>query len=217
MGRKKRPFYRLVAADQRSPRDGRFIEKLGYYDPLTNPHTLNFDDDRIIYWLENGAQPSTTVNNLLRQKGILHRIDMKKRGFDEAKIEVEMKKWELLQVEKRKRTEAAAVQKKTKKEQEKAEAEAKAKAEEEAAAAPPEKPAVEAKDETPVEEPKVEEKVEEEAEAEPATEEPKPEEKNEAAVETEQEEKKEVAEEAESVAETAADETAKSEDDKEKK
>ena len=52
MGRKKRPFYRLVAADQRSPRDGRFIEKLGYYDPLTKPHTLNFDENRILYWLE---------------------------------------------------------------------------------------------------------------------------------------------------------------------
>ena len=121
MGRKKRPFYRLVVADQRSPRDGRFIEKLGYYDPLTKPHTLNFDEDRIIYWLNNGAQPSTTVNNLLRQKGILHRLDMQKKGVDEAKIEEEMKKWELLQEERQKRTEAAAAQKKAKKAKEKPE------------------------------------------------------------------------------------------------
>ena len=59
MGRKKRPFYRIVAADQRSPRDGRFIEVVGFYDPLQNPHQLELKEERIYYWLENGAQPST--------------------------------------------------------------------------------------------------------------------------------------------------------------
>ena len=156
MGRKKRPFYRLVVADQRSPRDGRFIEKLGYYDPLTKPHTLNFDEDRIIYWLNNGAQPSTTVNNLLRQKGILLRLDMQKKGLDEAKIEEEMKKWELLQEERKKRADAAAAQKKAKKAKEKEEEEAKAK--EEATAVPQEPKAEETAEE--VKEPEAEVKEE---------------------------------------------------------
>ena len=96
MGRKKRPFYRIVAADQRSPRDGRFIEVVGYYDPLQNPHQLELKEDRIYYWLDNGAQPSTTVKSLLRRRGIWHRLDMQKRGIEAEKIEEEMKKSRVL-------------------------------------------------------------------------------------------------------------------------
>ena len=90
MGRKKRPFYRVVAADQRSPRDGRFIEIIGYYDPLQNPHKLELKKDRILYWLEQGAQPSTTVKSLLRREGIWHRLDLQKRGLEPEKIEEEI-------------------------------------------------------------------------------------------------------------------------------
>ena len=75
MGRKKRPFYRVIAADQRAPRDGRFIETLGYYNPLTRPHTIELKEDRVLYWLQNGAQPSDTVNRLLSQEGLLLRFD----------------------------------------------------------------------------------------------------------------------------------------------
>ncbi|MED5374504.1 MAG: 30S ribosomal protein S16 [Myxococcota bacterium] len=67
MGAKKRPFYRVVAADSRSPRDGRFIEQLGYYDPMKQPFDLKLDLERVDYWLSNGAQPSDTVGNLIKR------------------------------------------------------------------------------------------------------------------------------------------------------
>ena len=72
-GRKKRPFYHIVVADARAPRDGRFIEKLGTYDPLTKPATIEIDRDRAYEWLMNGAQPTDTARAILRFKGILYR------------------------------------------------------------------------------------------------------------------------------------------------
>ncbi len=66
-GAKKKPFYRLVAADQRSPRDGRFIEQLGYYDPMKQPYVLNFDLERVDYWISQGAQPSDTAKRLIER------------------------------------------------------------------------------------------------------------------------------------------------------
>ena len=66
MGRKKRPFYRVVAADSKSPRDGRFIEILGTYNPMTQPSTINLKRERIDYWIGVGAQPSDTVKRLLK-------------------------------------------------------------------------------------------------------------------------------------------------------
>ena len=66
MGRKKRPFYRVVAADSRSPRDGKFIEILGTYNPMTQPSTINLKRDRIDHWIGVGAQPSETVKRLLK-------------------------------------------------------------------------------------------------------------------------------------------------------
>jgi len=71
MGAKKRPSYRIVAADSRSPRDGRIIESLGHYDPLTQPATIKVNDDRVRYWLSVGAQPSDTVRDLLRRQGLV--------------------------------------------------------------------------------------------------------------------------------------------------
>ena len=73
MGAKKRPFYRLVVADARSPRDGRFIEQLGYYDPLTDPATIKIDGDKVRQWLSQGAQPSDAARSLLQREGILER------------------------------------------------------------------------------------------------------------------------------------------------
>lgn len=67
MGRKKRPFYRIVAADQRSPRDGRFIERLGFYDPMKEPNELHVDLERVDYWLGEGASPSDTVSDLIKR------------------------------------------------------------------------------------------------------------------------------------------------------
>jgi small subunit ribosomal protein S16 len=65
LGAKKKPFYRLVAADSRCPRDGKFIEQLGWYNPLLNPHTVKLDLSRIDYWLSVGAQPSDTAKSLI--------------------------------------------------------------------------------------------------------------------------------------------------------
>jgi small subunit ribosomal protein S16 len=73
MGAKRRPFYRLVVADSRSPRDGRFIEQLGYYDPLTEPATVKIDEDKVAQWLSRGAQPSESARTLLKQQGVLER------------------------------------------------------------------------------------------------------------------------------------------------
>lgn len=67
MGRKKRPFYRIVAADSRSPRDGRNIEFLGFYNPMTDPSELQVDLERVDYWLGVGAQPSDTVSGLIKK------------------------------------------------------------------------------------------------------------------------------------------------------
>ena len=71
MGAKKAPFYRVIVADSRSPRDGRFIEEIGYYNPLTNPVEIKFDADKAKKWLDNGAQPTETVKALLKKSGIV--------------------------------------------------------------------------------------------------------------------------------------------------
>jgi small subunit ribosomal protein S16 len=73
MGAKKHPFYRLVVADSRSPRDGRFIEHLGYYDPMTDPVKVKIDVDKVERWLRQGAQPSEAARSLLKREGILER------------------------------------------------------------------------------------------------------------------------------------------------
>ena len=73
MGSKRKPFYRIVVGDSRSPRDGRFIEAVGYYNPLTNPVDLKLNEEDILNWLQKGAQPSDTVRNLLGSKGIMQK------------------------------------------------------------------------------------------------------------------------------------------------
>ena len=69
-GAKKRPFYRIVATDSEAPRDGRFLEVLGYYDPLKDPAQVHIDEDKVNKWLGKGAKLSETVRSLLRKKGI---------------------------------------------------------------------------------------------------------------------------------------------------
>ena len=71
MGAKKAPFYRVIVADSRCPRDGRFIEEIGYYNPLTNPAEIKIDADKAKKWLANGAQPTETVKSLLKKSGIV--------------------------------------------------------------------------------------------------------------------------------------------------
>ncbi len=71
MGAKKAPFYRIVVADSRYPRDGRFIEEIGTYDPLKNPSAVTVDNDKVKAWIANGAQPTDTVKALFKKEGIL--------------------------------------------------------------------------------------------------------------------------------------------------
>ena len=79
-GRKKRPFYRLVAADARAQRDGAFLERLGYYDPLTDPADVVIDEEKALKWLRRGAQPSDTAKRLLSKSGILMKFEYEKLG-----------------------------------------------------------------------------------------------------------------------------------------
>ena len=71
MGAKKSPFYRIVVADSRYPRDGRFIEEIGFYNPMTEPAEVNIDAEKAKKWINNGAQPTDTVKDLLKKSGVL--------------------------------------------------------------------------------------------------------------------------------------------------
>ncbi len=71
MGAKKAPFYRVVVADSRYPRDGRFIEEIGYFNPMTEPATINIDGEKAQKWISNGAQPTDTVKSLLKKCDII--------------------------------------------------------------------------------------------------------------------------------------------------
>ena len=71
MGMKKHPFYRIVVADERSPRDGRFIEEIGYYNPMKQPADIKVDNEKAVDWMKKGAQPSDTVRNILSKKGVM--------------------------------------------------------------------------------------------------------------------------------------------------
>ena len=80
MGTKRKPFYRIVVADSRMPRDGRFIEEVGYYNPPTNSDEVKLEEDKIFEWLEKGAQPSDTVRSLLSKAGLMTRYHDAKYG-----------------------------------------------------------------------------------------------------------------------------------------
>ncbi len=81
MGAKQRPFYRIVAADSRSPRDGRFIETVGTYDPIKSDNSVTLDEEKIVKWLNNGAQPTDTVKSILTNNGVWAKFkNTKKEG-----------------------------------------------------------------------------------------------------------------------------------------
>lgn len=79
MGAKKRPFYRVVAADSRSPRDGRFIEVVGTYNPIEEPATIKLDEEKVMKWLSQGAIPTDTVRDLFRSQGIMEKFHNSKK------------------------------------------------------------------------------------------------------------------------------------------
>lgn len=96
-GRKRQPYYYIVAADSRAPRDGKFIERIGSYSPVSNPAKIELDFDRALTWLMNGAQPSDTVRRILSYKGVLmkkHLLEgVKKGAFNEEEAEKRFKAW----------------------------------------------------------------------------------------------------------------------------
>jgi len=93
MGKKKQPIYKVVAADSRSPRDGKFIEAIGLYNPKTNPATVDIKEERALYWLGVGAQPTDTVKNLLSNQGIILKRELTKNGLSEEQISVKLDDW----------------------------------------------------------------------------------------------------------------------------
>jgi len=111
MGKKKQPFYRIVVADSRAPRDGRSIEKIGHYNPLTDPAELVVNEERLFHWMDQGAKPSDTVFSLLRSRGLTLKYELKNRHADAATVSKEMQKWELAQNEKGKQKAAVAAAK----------------------------------------------------------------------------------------------------------
>jgi len=96
-GRKKSPFYHVVVADSRAPRDGRYIERIGSYNPMTNPATIDLNFERALYWLNVGAQPTDTVNRILSYEGVLLKKHLlggvKKGAFDMAAAEAKFEAW----------------------------------------------------------------------------------------------------------------------------
>lgn len=213
-GRKKRPYYHIVVADSRAPRDGRIIEKLGRFDNVSQRQELIIDEDRIIHWLKIGATPSDTVRSILKGQGIMYKMHLMRWGKSEEEIEAALEEWRTAREDKgdkkelsrkEKQEEALKAEEKAyKKEVEekaaaaakelekKKEEEAKAKAEEEKAAEESEKP--------------------EETEAKAETEEAPAEEKEEPKAEAPSEETKEKAAEPEVKAEEAAETEPKAEE-----
>jgi small subunit ribosomal protein S16 len=96
-GRRNRPYYHIVVADSRSPRDGRFIEKIGIYNTLSNPAKIELDFDKALNWLQNGAQPTDTCRSILSVKGVMikkHLLDgVKKKALTEEQAEQKFEAW----------------------------------------------------------------------------------------------------------------------------
>ena len=88
------PVYQIVVADARSPRDGKFLEVVGHYQPTAKPHAVTINKERIVYWMQTGAQPTATVNSLIRTTGLLYELRLKSMGRSEADITAEMEKWQ---------------------------------------------------------------------------------------------------------------------------
>ncbi len=95
IGRRNRPFYRLIVIDSRKQRDGAAIEEVGWYNPIDEDHSYDLKGDRILHWLSQGAVPTNAAHKLMRRAGIAHRWHLMQQGMDEAEIDKEMKKWEL--------------------------------------------------------------------------------------------------------------------------
>ncbi len=95
IGRRNSPFYRMVTMDSRKRRDGAAIEQLGWYNPIDTNHSYDLNEDRILYWLKEGALPTKAVKKIMRRSGLSYRWHLMQQGKDDSEIEKEMKKWDL--------------------------------------------------------------------------------------------------------------------------
>jgi small subunit ribosomal protein S16 len=93
LGRKKRPFYRLIVTDSRNRRDGAYLANLGYYNPFTEPLEVNLHEDEILAWLRKGATVSSTARSLMKREGILLRWDMERQGLPATEIDAKVEAW----------------------------------------------------------------------------------------------------------------------------
>ena len=144
-------MYKIVAADSRAKRDGKYIEAIGQYDPNYNPTKLEVKEERVLYWLKSGAQPTETVRNLLSGRGLMLKHHLLKKGADENKVNAELSKWESLQEAKlRKAHDKKVKRKEIRRKQKEAEKPAEKKAEQPAEAAA-EKPAEQPAEQSPAE------------------------------------------------------------------
>lgn len=133
MGRKKRPFYRLVVTDSRNRRDGAYIANLGYYNPFVEPYEVNLHDQEIISWLNKGAVASSTARSLIKNEGVLLRRELLKQGLDAAEVDSRVAAWKSDSANRAdaKAKAKADAERKAKEEELKAKAEAERKAKEE--------------------------------------------------------------------------------------
>lgn len=169
MGRKKRPFYRMVVVDSRDRRDGDYIESLGTYNPVPAAYELSLDSDRAVHWLEKGAVLSSTARSLLKREGVLYRWHLQKSGTDAAKIDEMVEEFRARHQARDEKTVAEARAQEEKQRQAKEEAARKAKEEaEKAEAAAKEAAVAEAAAESAEADEKAEGAGEEKAEAAPA-------------------------------------------------
>jgi len=103
VGKKKQPQYKVVVADSRTARTGKYIEAIGVYNPLVHPMKFEVNETKLFGWLRKGAQPTDTVRSLLQRFGLWFKWSLVKKGADEAKIAVELEKWQMMQAEKQRR------------------------------------------------------------------------------------------------------------------
>ena len=95
IGRRNRPFYRLIVIDSRKKRDGAAIEQIGWFNPIATENSYEINDERILHWLGEGAEPTDAAKKLLRRAGLSHQWHLMQQGLEGSDLEKEMKKWEL--------------------------------------------------------------------------------------------------------------------------
>ena len=124
VGKKKQPIYKIVAADSRASRTGKYLEAIGQYNPLVNPIVISINEAKLFMWLKRGAQPTDTLRSLLQRKGLWLQWGLMKKGADATTISTEMEKWQALQAEKLQREGERKIRRKAAKKKKAAEAKA---------------------------------------------------------------------------------------------